>query len=352
MTFFTEQIRKLTRYELICFFNLVFFDKEELGNNIIKLIKSLDQNEQEMIFNVLKTLTDLNWLYEELSLKSIPTMEELIDINKSVEEAFNTHLPVALDKLIKETEQLKETVIKDRNLLKSQKTPFYISDQMAGLDFPPIQKIVEDNSQIIQLPTPDRSIIKKTDIFDCMKDRASRRQFHDSPLSLEELSLLLWATQGVRKVMNNNKQTLRNVPSGGSRHPFDTYLAVNSIEGLKQGIYRYQPLEHQIVFLYEVEGLKEKLIKSAFNQTFVGDCAVTFIWAAVPYRTEWRYGLLSKKDILLDCGHICQNLYLACESINCGTCAICAYNQEEFDELLHLDGVDEFTVYLSPVGKV
>ncbi len=72
----------------------------------------------------------------------------------------------------------------------------------------------------------------------------------------------------------------------------------------------------------------------------------------MPYRAEWRYNIASHKAMLLDAGHICQNLYLACESIEAGTCAIAAYDQEKVDALLGLDGENEFSVYLSPAGKV
>ncbi|MFW6236956.1 MAG: nitroreductase family protein, partial [Desulfosudaceae bacterium] len=69
-------------------------------------------------------------------------------------------------------------------------------------------------------------------------------------------------------------------------------------------------------------------------------------------RMEWRYDLAAHKVIALDAGHVCQNLYLACETIRAGTCAIAAYDQEELDELLGLDGDNEFAIYLAPVGRV
>lgn len=79
---------------------------------------------------------------------------------------------------------------------------------------------------------------------------------------------------------------------------------------------------------------------------------MVFVWSAIPYRTEWRYSVLSYKDILIEAGHICQNLYLACEAIGAGTCAIAAYSQKLMDALIGIDGEDELTVYLAPVGKV
>jgi SagB-type dehydrogenase family enzyme len=90
----------------------------------------------------------------------------------------------------------------------------------------------------------------------------------------------------------------------------------------------------------------------AWFQNFIGKSAVIFVWAAISYKTEWRYSIISYKDILIEGGHICQNLYLACETIGAGTCAIAAYEQKVLDELIQVDGENEMTVYISPVGKV
>jgi len=76
------------------------------------------------------------------------------------------------------------------------------------------------------------------------------------------------------------------------------------------------------------------------------------VWTAVPYRMEWRYGAASHKVIALDAGHVCQNLYLACANLGAGTCAVAAYHQKLMDDLLQVDGEEEFTVYLAPVGKL
>ena len=83
----------------------------------------------------------------------------------------------------------------------------------------------------------------------------------------------------------------------------------------------------------------------------MGQAAAVFIWATIPYRTGWRHGLAAHKLIALDAGHVCQNLYLACESIGCGTCAIGAYDQEKMDAFLGVDGKDELAVYAAPLGK-
>jgi SagB-type dehydrogenase family enzyme len=91
---------------------------------------------------------------------------------------------------------------------------------------------------------------------------------------------------------------------------------------------------------------------ACLGQRFAGQGAVTFLWTAIPHRTEWRYGPASYKVIAVDAGHVGQNVYLACTAIGAGTCAIGAYDQQACDELLGVDGQAEFTVYVAPVGKL
>ncbi len=161
------------------------------------------------------------------------------------------------------------------------------------------------------------------------------------------------STQGVRKRIGG--ATLRIVPSAGNRHAIETYLCILNVLDLEPGIYRFLPLEHALLFEcrgISREALAEKMGISTLGQFFIGTAAVVFIWTAMPYRMEWRYGIASHKVIAIDSGHICQNLYLACEAISAGTCAIAAYNQELMDELISVDGREEFTIYLAPVGKV
>ena len=166
-------------------------------------------------------------------------------------------------------------------------------------------------------------------------------------MSLQELSSLLWASRGIRK--NNEKASFRTVPSGGARHPFETYLFVHRVEGLEPGIYRYLPFDQALCVVEEGAVDEEALEEAMLKHHFGG--AVDFVWAAVPYRSEWRYAWESLRLILLDAGHICGHLYLACEDIGCGTCAVGVYDQDKLDALLGLDGENEFSVYAAPVGR-
>jgi len=226
---------------------------------------------------------------------------------------------------------------------------FSRTDQSRGIAAPPIEKPYRKDALRVDLP-PFGDIGKK-DLTSAIGKRESRRSYGPDPLSMEELSFLLWATQGVRKKLDSG-HALRTVPSAGCRHALETYLCVLNIRGLDRGIYRYLPLEHQLLFEFDEEDLDRKIVRAVLGQSYPAEAAATFIWTAVPYRMEWRYGLAAHKVIALDVGHVCQNLYLACEAIGAGTCAIAAYDQEAIDRLLRIDGEEEFTIYLAPVGKL
>lgn len=245
------------------------------------------------------------------------------------------------------------TVEDQRRFMKSRfpDLPSDPSDQQKGLPAPPLEKPHDENAQIIDLPKPDGGVLTQPDIFACLKSRRSRRQFTKESLSLEELSFLLWATQGIDEVILKGKASLRPSPSAGARHPFETYIAVHNIEGLDPAVYRYLPLKHRLVREFDGPDMSQTLGKACLGQNFVGNCAATFIWSCIPYRCEWRYPT-GAKVIVQDSGHLCQNLYLACEAMGLGTCAIGAYDQSAMDNFLRLDGEEEFVIYLAPVGRV
>lgn len=228
---------------------------------------------------------------------------------------------------------------------------FWTTAQSEGLQPPPVQKSFPPDSRIIPLPDQETWYIPPCDLQTAIANRESHRRFTDEPLSLDELAFLLWATQGVRKVIHE-AAVLRTVPSAGCRHPFETYLAVLRVEGLENGIYRYLPLDHSLVVVKAVDTLAGHLTAATRGQSFAGQSAVTLLWTALPERTEWRYAEASYKVIALDAGHVCQNLYIACEAIGAGTCAIAAYDQTLADVLLGVDGDEEFCIYIAPVGKI
>lgn len=243
-----------------------------------------------------------------------------------------------------------------RNFLKSNFLEFkhVKTDKIKGLPQPAIVKPYSSTSEMIDLPEPSEGVVSRSNIYDCIKDRRSTRFYSAESLQLEELSYLLWATQGITSTTKTGL-TLRTVPCSGATHTFETYLFIMRVEGIRQGIYRYLPVEHKLLFVSELDEMDRKIDAITLEQPFVPHftkkAAVLFAWSTIPYRSEWKYDISAHKKILIDIGHVSQNLYLASESIDAGACAIGIYDQNLIDEVLGLDGEDEFVLFLGAVGK-
>lgn len=233
-----------------------------------------------------------------------------------------------------------------------QEIDFSRTDQAQAVAPPPIEKPCLPDARRVALPAQDEwSHVGSIDLAEAIAGRQSHRRYRREPLHLDELAFLLWSTQGIRKQLGHGT-ALRTVPSAGSRHAFETYVCVVAVDTLDPGIYRYLALENELAHVASPTDLPRQLAIATLGQSFVAGAAVTLAWTTIPYRMEWRYSLAAHKVIALDAGHVCQNLYLACEAIGAGTCAIAAYDQNAMDHLLGVDGKDEFTIYLAPVGKV
>lgn len=234
-----------------------------------------------------------------------------------------------------------------------QQVDFACTDQSQHIPAPPLQKPCPQEVVRIDLPEGELSLsqLGHVSVSQAITRRQSVRKYAVTPLTLEELSALLWATQGVREILGP-ECALRTVPSAGARHAFETYLAINRIDSLQSGIYRYLPFDNQLAQLNVDADVGECAASACLGQSFVSRAAVTFFWTVIPARMEWRYDLAAHKVIAIDVGHVCQNLYLTCGCLNAGTCAIAAYNQEACDQLLGVDGEEEFTIYIAPVGKL
>lgn len=233
-----------------------------------------------------------------------------------------------------------------------QEIDFYQTAQNRGEPAPPLQKPCPADAARTALPDGEESLnqLCTMTLSDAIRLRESVRSFSAASLSLKELSALLWATQGVREVLGP-ECALRSVPSAGARHACETYVAACNIEGLHAGLYRYLPFDGEIALLYEDKTIAHKAAAACLGQTFIARAAATFFWTAIPARMEWRYDKAAHKVIAIDAGHIGQNLYLASTAIGAGTCAIAAYDQEACDQLLDVDGQEEFTLYIGAVGR-
>lgn len=225
-----------------------------------------------------------------------------------------------------------------------------LSDQDKKLPQPDLYHEADPEGQVIPLPRNFEDLELKDNLFDLLRSRKTRRLYTQEPLSLLELSFLLWSAQGVKGRRGKSYATLRTAPSGGARHGFECYVDVDRVTGLEVGIYHYLAGSHALQL--RSRQTDEDRLQALAGQKWAVRAAATFYFTAVPYRFEWRYTIHAHRIALVDLGHVGENLYLAAEALKLGTCGVGAFSQDHCDRILKLDGDREFTVYLQPVGRV
>lgn len=250
-----------------------------------------------------------------------------------------------------------EIIAKNRNFIKGYQAndPYgedFESDQTLKLPQPSLTKSAMTSEAPIMLTRDFSDLDTKNNLLDLIRDRKSSRVYTQDAMTLQELSFLLWATQGVKSLRGKAYATLRTVPSGGARHEFETYLLIRKVDGLQEGAYHYLPMEHALEFLHPVENIDAVISETLSGQSWASKANVVFYWSMVAYRAEWRYGIYAHRVALIDVGHVGQNLYTACTGLGLGCCAIAAFEHEKCCEVFGLDGEEEFIVYTTPVGTI
>ena len=225
-----------------------------------------------------------------------------------------------------------------------------VSDQSQGVTAPKLELPYEGPGPVIHLTKA--WTLKHPDLLldETITGRRSIRRFSNAPLTLEELSWLLWCSQGVQKMIA--AATIRTVPSAGARHPLDTFVLLNRTKGIHTGLYRFLALEHAIAPVDLSPQIAARLQSACLEQDMVVNAGATFFWVADVYRSAWRYSERAWRYIFLDAGHACQNLYLGAASVECGVCAIAAFDDRKLNQLLGVDGENRFAVYAAVVGKL
>ena len=231
----------------------------------------------------------------------------------------------------------------------------YKSDQMLKRTQPPLVKEAISDERI-SLPKNFTDLSMENDLVKLIYMRRSYRVYTEKEIDLLTLSFLLWAQQGIKSIRGNNYATLRTVPSGGARHPFELYMVILHVEGLKPGFYHYLPMDHELELLKEADPSDQTFRKdvsdSLCEQKWALKASVIFYYSMIPYRGEWRYSFDAHRPMLIDAGHVSQNLYLACTATGLGTCAIAACDSPLASKLFDLDGVEEYMFYSCPVGTI
>lgn len=218
--------------------------------------------------------------------------------------------------------------------------------RMARLEIYPTEPFKKyPDTEKIMLPTDWQ---KDSSLQDALQGRRSNRRYRDSPISIQDLAMLLWASQGVTG--RAGSYSFRPAPSAGALYPIETYLAINNVETVAAGLYHFQVAEFCLAKLGS-GFLGEEVAQAALGQSFLAKAGVVFIWSAVLRRNFAKYGHRGLRYVLMDAGHICQNMLLAAEALDLGACPVAAFYDDELNRLLNLDGEEESVVYLASVGS-
>jgi len=198
-------------------------------------------------------------------------------------------------------------------------------------------------AKLIKLPKPEYSGIP---LEEALLKRRSKRSYSDKPLSLADVSQLVFAAGGI-----TSEQGRRTAPSAGFQRSMEIYLVVNNVEGLDQGIYHYAVAKHSLEEL-KSGNFSSDIISAGDEQALLGDAAVTFVITSVFGRITQKYGERGFRYAYMEAGHVSQNIYL--QSVSLGLGSVCAggFIDEKINKLIGIDGIEEAAIYLHAVGAL
>ena len=199
---------------------------------------------------------------------------------------------------------------------------------------------------MLEVKLPEEVEFEGLSLVEAIENRRSERRFTGEPISLLELSQLLYYAYGI----TDSSEQLRAAPSAGALYSIEIYPVVNSVEGLDGGIYRYSSQEHSLLLIRKGD-FRREMARHALGQVMLARASVVFLLSAVFRRSEW-YGKRAHRYILLEAGHISQNIYLIATSLGLGACAVGAFSDDDFNRILGVDGKEESVLYLMVVGKL
>lgn len=197
----------------------------------------------------------------------------------------------------------------------------------------------------VKLPKPAPG---KGTLRDALDRRRSIRNYSAKPISLEELSSLLFAASG--KTGSAFGVPLRTAPSAGALYPVELYVLAPRVDGLEPGLYHYTVRDHGLEAVKKGDFTKPAR-KASLDQEMVEDAPVTFVLSAIFDRVRSKYGERGYRYAYMEAGHISQNIYLQAASMGLGSVSMGAFLDDDWNMLLGVDGVKEAVVYLHSVGR-
>ncbi len=197
----------------------------------------------------------------------------------------------------------------------------------------------------ILLPSPAQRGTRSLE--EAIAQRRSVRDFTPDSISQSQLSQILWAAQGI----TDTSWKLRSVPSAGATYPLEIYIACgdSTVEGISGGIYHYHIDNHSLLQYYNKD-VRLGLARAALSQDFIHHAPVDIIICALYNRTTGRYGIRGERYVHIEVGHAGQNIYLQATALGLATVAVCAFDDEEVQEVLRLDKPCK-PLYIMPLGK-
>ena len=203
----------------------------------------------------------------------------------------------------------------------------------------------------VKLPPPRTD--SKTSIEQSLLGRRSIRTYGDEPLTLPEISQLLWAAYGITKKKDSPaflRGGFKTAPSAGGLYPLEIYVVAGNVTGLPAGIYQYKPVAHELAKIAEGDRRCD-LRNAGLGQSMIEDAPAVIVYSAVFARTTGKYGKRGRERyVWMDAGHSAQNIYLQAQALDIGVCICGAFNDILVKKVVGMTKEEE-PVCIIPVGK-
>jgi SagB-type dehydrogenase family enzyme len=205
-------------------------------------------------------------------------------------------------------------------------------------------KVKNSDSEVVELSQPK---FKSTvSIEEALLKRRSVRNYMNDPLSISEISQLLWAAQGITE----EKYNLRTAPSAGALYPLEIYIAASNVEDLAPGLYKYQPQDYTLKKISKGDKRRD-ISNAALRQDAIESASAIILITAVYERTAVKYGGRTERYVNIEVGAAAQNIYLQTVSLEIGTVIIGAFKDDSLKKTLNLPA-NERPLAIMPLGKI
>ena len=196
--------------------------------------------------------------------------------------------------------------------------------------------------------------LKPASLWDVIVRRRSERRYSSTPIEAQALSKILGYSYGQTGGFeaDGNQLSLRAAPSAGALYPLDIYPLVSNVSGIENGLYHYNVRDHSLECLRPGDFLQEvyPLVQPSNNEWLAMAGAILFITATFK-RNQLKYGERGYRGILLDAGHVSQNILLSSVALGCGACVVVACLDDPINDFLQIDGVEESVLIAVSIGS-